>query len=100
MADAKDVVMELTKGLDVVTIEMLADQIEVATISIINLSKVILLSSDEEIEAIKETLCKREEAAVKKTLEGEVTGLEFRIINILNHLISQRESYKKIRAIG
>lgn len=90
MLDVKDIVLLLTKGLDKFTIDVMSDEIESAVIYINNISKVIQVCNLDEINLLKSELIERESILIKKVLDDEVIGLEFRIIDILNSLISDR----------
>ena len=90
MLEVKDIVLLLTKGLDQYTIDIMSDEIESAVIYINNLSKIIQFCDLDEINLLKSELVDREAILVKKVLDDEVVGLEFRIIAILNDLINER----------
>ena len=98
MLEVKDIVLLLTKGLDKFTIDVMSDDIECAVIYINNISKVIQVGDLDEIDLLKLEIINRKNAVIKKILDDEVVGLEFRVIEILNSLINDR--LVRVRSIG
>ena len=98
MLEVKDIVLLLTKGLDKFTIDVMRDDIERAVIYINNISKIIQVGDFDEIDLLKLEIINRRNAVIKKILDDEVVGLEFRVIEILNSLINDR--LVRVRSIG
>ena len=98
MLEVKDIVLLLTKGLDKFTIDVMSDDIERAVVYINNIYKVIQVGDLDEIDLLKLEIINRKNTIIKKILDDEVVGLEFRVIEILNSLINDR--LVRVRSIG
>lgn len=81
----------LTSGMAKSTIKVMEKEINNKVLDIVNISKALEFADEEQLNILEKELEENEKAITKKTMEGEVVGLDPKVNNIIKILLKNNK---------
>lgn len=90
MEEFKEIRELLTAGMTKSTIKIMEKEINNKVLDIINISKGLEYADEEQLNMVEQELEENNKIITKKTMEGEVVGLDPKVNNIIKILLNNK----------